>query len=256
MSLIAMAIYSTEENGKDKYLEQTLESLRKTVDFYKHDFGICVNASTNKTTEIILEYEDIISEIIYNDENIGTAAAINKIWQLRDYEENAIKMDDDVVIHQEGWVDLMEEAISREPSIGQVGLKRKDLLESPYRADFYKSELLMLPHQPGEKWIIVEKCNHIMGTCQMYSAQLLNKIGFLYQPRLYGFDDALASYRSQLAGFINVFLPQIEIDHIDPGGTTYQTWKEKHSSEQWEEYHKTLADYKSGEKPIYYNPFE
>ena len=31
MSLIAMAIFSTEENGKDEYLEQTLQSLQDTV---------------------------------------------------------------------------------------------------------------------------------------------------------------------------------------------------------------------------------
>jgi GT2 family glycosyltransferase len=226
------------------------------VNFKKHSLGLCINSATKKTVSLIGKYADIISEVIPNKENVGTAEAINKIWQLRDAHENAIKMDDDVVIRQEDWIDLMEESISREPTIGQIGLKRKDLMESPYRDDFYKSELILLPHQPGERWIVIEKVNHVMGTCQMYSAQLLEKIGYLYQPKLYGFDDSLASFRSQLAGFINVFLPQIEIDHIDPGGTMYQSWKERHSGEQWEEYHQTLKDYETGKRSIYYNPFQ
>lgn len=258
-----MAVYCTEENNKDTYLYETLCSLEQTVDFNKHRLVVSVNGVTEETKRNLKGFSSsfdfepaTINKIIWNDTNLGTAEAINLVWQERKPGENCIKMDDDVLIHQRGWIDLMEEAIRREPRIGQIGLKRKDCIESPERTDFYKSELIMLPHKPGEKWIIAEKVNHVMGTCQMYSSALLDKIGYLYQPHLYGFDDSLASFRSSLAGFINVFLPQIEIDHIDAGDTPYQKWKEDHSSAQWKEYHQIIADYKSGKKSIYYNPYE
>ena len=113
-------------------------------------------------------------------------------------------MDNDVVIHQAGWVEKLEACIERDPQIGIIGLKRKDCIESPDRTDFYKSELMMLPHIPGEEWLIVEKVNHVMGTCQMYNSKLIDRIGGLYQmDGLYGFDDSLAAVRCKLAGFYN-----------------------------------------------------
>jgi hypothetical protein len=114
----------------------------------------------------------------------------------------------------------------------------------------------MLPHKPGEKWIVGEIVNHVMGTCQGYSPTLLDKIGYLYQPRLYGFDDALAAARCKVAGFLSVFLPHIEIDHIDPGDTAYQGWKEKVAGEDMAEYNRIVNGYFDGSIPIYYNPFE
>lgn len=257
MALIGMAVYSTEDNGKDEFLRRTLESLRDTVDFSKHRLILSVNAQTDKTHKTFYVHNDIISEIIYNDTNIGTAEAINKAWKTRQEGENAIKMDDDVVIYQEGWIEEMEEAIRRDNTIGIIGLKRKDCWENPDHPDGnYKSTLIMLPHESGEKWMIVEQVKHVIGTCQMYSDALLTKIGYLYQPKLYGFDDVLAAARSHKAGFKNVFLPHIEIDHIDPGGTLYQKWKEDHAGECWKEVNQALSGYASDLQSIYYNPFK
>lgn len=264
MALIAMAVYSTEENGKDKYLARTLNSLEKTVDWDSNRLILSVNGYTKRTLEIIEDYSQpdaivgpMISEVIFNDKNLGTAEAINLAWQKRVWNENAIKMDDDVVIHQDNWIQEMENAIAKDPTIGIIGLKRKDLWENPsHKEDFYRSELIMLPHTPGENWIVVEKVNHVMGTCQMYSAALLGKIGYLYQPDLYGFDDSLAAIRCKLSGFYNCFLPHIQIDHIDPGGTPYQKWKEEHAGKQWLKYHLAVDGYKTGEKSLYYNPFK
>lgn len=258
MAIIGMAIYSTEENGKDEYLDKTLQSLKDTVDFSKHRLQVSVNAFTNITENLIRnKYRGIIDVTHWNKENLGTAEAINKIWRLRSKGENAIKMDDDVVIHTPDWLYLMEEAIRRDSNIGQIGLKRRDCGESPWNQDpFYKSELKMLYHQPGEKWITVEKVNHVMGTCVMHSAALLNKVGYLYQPKLYGFDDSFMSLRSRLSGFYNAFLTAVDIEHIDRGDTRYQKWKEDHANECWKAYHETIAEYKSGKRPLYYNPFE
>ena len=252
-----MAIFSTEENGKDEYLAKTLKSLFKTVDFRRHRLIVSVNARTNQTNHLLHVYSDIISEVIYNDRNLGTAEAINLAWRKRLPEEHAVKMDDDIVIHEIGWLDQMEQVVTREPKIGQVGLKRKDCIEAPWlpEHDFYRSELMMLRHTPGERWIMGEKVNHVMGSCVLHSASLLHKVGYLYQLGPYGFDDSFMSLRSHLAGFTNMFLTHIEIDHIDPGQTPYQKWKENEASKVWQEYHNTVKAYSQGTKSLYYNPF-
>ena len=253
MALIAMAVYDTDENGRTDYTARTLKSILDTVNLDRHRVIIVDNASCTDTKRIL----DLFSgyhgfTVITLPENVGTAKAVNKAWQLRKDGENCIKMDNDVVIHSKGWADEMEAALSLDPRMGIVGLKRKDCWENPNHPDpFYRSELQMLPHANGEPWRIVERVNHVMGTCQMFSSALLDKIGYLYQPRLYGFDDALAAIRCQVAGFYACFLPHIEIDHIDTGETSYQGWKERHAGEDMVTYNRLKHDYVNGLRPIF-----
>ena len=110
----------------------------------------------------------------------------------------------------------------------------------------------MLPHTAGERWQIVEIAKHIIGTCVMHSSDLLDKVGYLYQTSLYGYDDTIMSHRTHLAGFYSCFLPHIEIDHIDTGATAYQGWKEKHSGEQTQKVINLVHEMYNGTKPIYY----
>lgn len=257
-ALISMAVYDTLENKRTKYTLETIRSLFRTVDFNKHRLIIVDNASCQETKDLFIpEVLGLHSKVITLVKNVGTAEGINMAWRERQPGENVIKMDNDVVIHNEGWVDEMEAAIHREPKIGIVGLKRKDCAEDPNSLHpFYQSKLKMLKHKPGEAWIVVEEVKHVMGTCQMYSDALIKKIGYLYQPRLYGFDDSLAAARCNMAGYINVFLPYINIDHIDPGDTPYQKWKETEAGIDMPVFSQILNDYKTGKRSIYYNPFD
>lgn len=251
MSLIAMAVHDTEENQRTDYTDKTLQSLTKTVDLSKHRVILIDNGSCGWTKDLLKEasiWYDF--EIITLPENIGTARAINEAWKTKLPGENLIKMDNDVVIYSDGWVDEMDRAIERDRNIGIVGLKRKDLIENPWRDDDYKSELKMLPHKDGEPWIIVEQVKHVIGTCQMYSAALIEKIGYLYQPNLYGYDDVLASHRSIIAGFYNCFLPHIEIDHIDTRETPYWQWKRNESAAANFEHQNLVHEYLNG-KSVY-----
>lgn len=256
MALIAMAVYCTEENKKDECLGKALRGLIETVDFDKHRLVLCVNGYTKATENEIswLTGIGLKCTVINNGSNLGTARAINQAWKLRQPGQHCIKMDDDIVINSPGWVDELEEAIRRDPKIGQVGLKRKDCWEWPghEHAD-WRSELHMLPHVPGEPWQIVEKVKHVIGSCVMHSAALLDKVGYLYQPSLYGYDDVIMSHRTYLAGFYSCFLPHINIDHIDPGETTYQGWKEKYAGNQTQAVINLVHEMYNGTKPIYYN---
>lgn len=255
--LIGMAIFSTEENKKDDCLRQTLASLDRTVDFSKHKLMLSVNASTQETKEILHYHRDIISKVFWNDTNLGTAEAINLAWRDREEGQHCIKMDDDVVIDDSGWLDQMVECLERDPNIGILGLKRRDCWENTGHQDpYYRSELIQLPQKPGERWLVVEKCMHIIGTCQLYNSAFLDQMGYLFQPSLYGYDDVLASWRAFKAGYKACFLPHISIHHIDPGNTPYQDWKHRHSGEVTMEVIRIKDQYLSGERSIYYNPFQ
>lgn len=260
MALIAMAVHDTEDNGRSILTRQTVESLFDTVDLSNnHQLIIYSNGSCKETINflqrIIVENMRLSVRLIQGESNIGTARAINECWKNRKPNQHLIKMDNDCVVNYTGWVDELEEAIEADPTIGILGLKRKDLLENPFRpiGDMFRSELRMLPHELGQRWIIVEDVNHVMGTCQMYNHRLISKIGGMYQMEgLYGFDDTLASVRAHLAGFKTCFLPHIEIDHIDPGGTDYSKWKQDYAGEMMDKFNETKNRMASGEMPIYF----
>lgn len=262
MALIAMAVYDTPENNRGWMTAETLDSILNTVDFSRHRLFIVANAATEKTVDAISHAGRELGsrlEVIYTGENIGTARAINRAWVHRKPGEHAAKMDNDVRINSRGllasWVDIMEDAISRDPQIGIIGLKRKDCWETTdHPNEFYRSELIRLPHLPGQRWIDLEKVNHVMGTCQLYNSDLLDKIGYLYQPGLYGWDDVLAAVRCKVAGFYSCFLPAIDIDHIDPGETDYQQWKHLAAFKDNNERQRLERGYKDGSISIYYGP--
>jgi len=261
MALIAMAVFDTEDNGRTDLTRQTLLSLERTVNFTRHRLFICDNGSCDATQELYEEMTQVLPfTVLKLGENKGTAVAINTAWKQRRKGENAVKMDNDVVIHERGWADLMEMVFDKDPYIGICGLKRKDIWESPEdphpHGEYYQSSLGMLPHNIGERWLVVEYVNHVIGTCQAYSSLLLAQIGYLYQMQdrgnRYGFDDSLAAYRARKSGFKCVFLPGVHIDHIDPGGTEFTDWKHKQAGEFMNLYHKVRDDYLSGRRSVYY----
>lgn len=254
MALIAMAVHDLEDNQRSELTRRTLVSIVRTVAFSRHRLIIIDNGSCDETKRIIKNFTPVEGiSVITLPQNAGTANAINRAWATRKPGEHCIKMDNDVVIHSKDWIEEMEEVIKRMPSIGQVGLKRKDCWEhTEHENPELRSRLIQLPHNPGERWVVVEQSKHIIGTCVMHNAALIDKVGGLYQPGVYGYDDVLMSWRSALAGFVNVFLPHIDIDHIDPGGTAYQTWKERHAGKYQQGISDLVDDYISGAESIYY----
>ena len=174
--------------------------------------------------------------LITNSENVGTAKAINQAWKLAQPNEVLVKMDNDVVINNYGWIEDMETAM-RLGGYGIVGLKRKDLIQNPNAKYNWKTQLKMLPHEIGEPWIVAEESEDIMGTVQMFNPSLINKMGGLMQAGVYGFDDTLACIRAKLLGYKLAFLPHIDIDHIDVGGDAYTEWKRKYAAEKTKEFY-------------------
>lgn len=269
MALVAMATYDTPDNQRSGLTRRTLESLANTVDWGRHRLVVVDNGSTDPATLAALEGMNGDDRawcsgwwlppgaVIRNAENRGTARAVNQAWQYRRSDEAALKCDNDFTVEQHGWLDMLEECVARDPTLGIVGLKRKDLEERPgHENPWYQSELLMLPHERGQRWLVVERVHHVMGTCQLYSPHLLAKIGFLYQSGKYALDDSDAAVRCKVAGFYSAFLCGVEIDHIDAGGTEHTEWKRQHAGEHFAAYQRTCAEYVAGTRPIYRGPDE
>lgn len=238
-------------------LSKSLVSLSINCDIRRTHRLAMVSNGISKESRAVCDYIQMNDDAEFLDVteagNIGTARAQNRAWKLRRPGEHVCKVDPDIVFHEPGWLDKLEECVAREPRIGIVGLKRPDLMESPNNppGQWSHSELKMLPHQPGERWLVVEQVHHVIGSCALHSSALLDKVGYMWQPGLYGFDDGDISARSEVAGFVNCFYPHYHIDHIDPGGDDFTKWKQDHSGKMMRQFLEVRAKYVSGELPLW-----
>lgn len=264
MGLLIMAVYDTVENQRTKYTIETLNSLIQTVDFNKHRLFISDNNSCEETKEFYDVFLDKFNNTFgkhnlllkFNHTNIGTAQAVNFGIKERKEGECVIKMDNDVVIHQSGWVEEMEECFRRQPLIGVLGLKRVDLEQHPnHDNEWFRTRFVLLPRKHGDSWLIVEQSADVMGTCTMLNHLLLDKIGYYEQPSIYGYDDSILNVKSELAGFKNAFLSHIKISHIDDGQNPYTQEKQKISGDKMGEFSRIVNALRSGAKQLYYTPF-
>lgn len=210
-SLIAICVHDTEENDRTKYTKETLRSLKETVDWTKHVIYIIDNNSCGETKSFLKDFRKQMEfAIMALDTNVGTAKGINMALSVRKPNQMCIKMDNDVVVHQSGWVEEMEQIIAQNAQIGILGLKRDDVL-----GDFTADGNLLYG-------------DDIMGTCTALNPALLDKVGYYFQHSTqYGFDDSNMSVRSLAAGFKNAFIANIKITHLDEGGTEYTEWKKQ-----------------------------
>lgn len=243
-----MAVWDTTKNKRSWMTKKSLTSLMKGVDWKKHRLFVVDNGSCNETHKI---YKNMLEKfdftLLINDENIGVANAINKAWQYRHTGEHVCRIDNDIVVNHTGWADEIDSVLNKSPHIGICGLKLKTLPHCPYK-------LILLPHQPGDKWVVVEKQFTIVGACQCCNHLLLDKIGYLYQSNWkYGYEDIIWSYRSRLSGFDNVYLSHIDVDHIDLGDTEYALEKIKTARSLSSEFKKLILEYDNGQRDLYYD---
>ena len=262
MALVVLVTHCTEQNKRAPLLSRTLIMLNRTVDWSKHHIVIVSNNS-DPCINIWLDSfaEDIDGEfrssrkerkvnIIYSPTNIGTARAWNLGRSMGGADEHTLKLDDDVDIYEDGWLDQMCMALERDPQLGGVSLKWRMLSECPdpsvlppnKRAEHpignmeRKTELRFLPRlSTDDWWSIIEYSELMSGMCALYRKEALDQIGKMYQPKTYGFDDVLMCRRLKKAGWKLAFLPTIKVDHCDNTDTAYSQWKRNLASETFDD---------------------
>lgn len=239
-----MPIHDTEENGRFQYTKTAAKHLAENRGFRKVIFVL--NGCSSETVVYINMLKEMYRKhitVISLSENIGTAQAINAGLTLREPGEHAIKIDNDTIINDYHWQDIITQILDN-PNIGVACLKRKDLQDRPGHPDFPTT--LGLIGGNGERWTAIEMCDFQMGTVMGMSGKLLDKVGNMWQPGIYGLDDYDMCLRSKLSGYTNCYIPGIDIDHLDTGGTPYTDWKVRQAGEGWEQMQARARFYEEG----------
>lgn len=261
MAVLAMCLYDPPGESRHELLDKCLKSIQDTVDLKRHSLLMWDNGTTDATKAVIKKCLKVEIPGASETVNLGTARGINRLWKKvreKDPGMSLGKVDSDIVFNTPGWLDVLEDAISRDHKLGIACCKRKDISESPHMPDGHwaHSDLIQLPHVPGQRWIHAEVVHHCMGSAQLYSPRLLDRIGYLVQMGLYGFDDSLAAARCKAAGFYSAFICGLDIDHIDPGGTPYQKWKEDTAAKTIDKFYLLAKAIKAGQRDFYAGPDE
>lgn len=255
--LIAIPLWDTLQNRRSEITEIVIPQLLKTITD-KDRVVVSDNGSCERTLDFLASIDDPRFKYILNGKNLGIAGATNVVWKDTCPGKVVCKMDNDCFIHDAGWTELVEYCLLKADNIGIIGLKRKDVAECPDALEpYYRSKLYYLPHVAGERWVVVEEVNHVIGTCYCFGPRARARFGYLAQPdTVYGFDDALASVRMHKLGYKTCFLPQINIDHLDLDGDVasdpYTRWKQIQASDGMSRYRDLVDRINSGKVDPYY----
>ena len=212
-----------------------IESYIETGPIHDVDLHVIDNGSTDGMAEWLKENEKHLNKngifCHFNTENLGTANAINSVWSQRTPTQHCMKIDSDVLWPETNWYKRMLEVFDYTDNVGIVALKRPDLWERTDHPDpFYRTRIMEVARKDGTTFEI-EISNHCIGTVWLVKSSLVNSIGALRQPGLYGFDDSLYCMRAKIKDYASVFVLGVPVIHNDKGeaggekNAKYTNWK-------------------------------
>ena len=238
-----------------------IESYLETGPIQDVDLHVIDNGSTDGMAGWLRDNEKHLNKngvfCHFNSENLGTAKAINSIWEQRTPTQHCMKIDSDVLWPEVGWYSRMREVFDYTDNVGIVALRRDDIWERTDHPDpFYRTRIMEIVRKDGTIFKI-EISNHTLGTTWLVRSSLLNSIGALKQPGLYGFDDSLYCLRAKIKDFASVFVLGVPIIHNDKGeaagdkNAKYTRWKLDSAGVAMAGFEQLRDAYQSGERDPY-----
>jgi GT2 family glycosyltransferase len=185
---------------------QTVESLYNSSSIADVDFHILDNGST----EIgMLDYLRSLTNVNLHlqDKNIGCPKGLNLILSLRQPSQHFIKIDNDVKVTTQDWLDKWLTLISEEEDVVLIGGYYK-------KAFYYERFKEWRQTKSGSRWAFVYP---IMGRFMFHRGSFMDKVGYfdvLAENHVYGYEDLLICLKAQSMGKFTAVLPSVEIKHL------------------------------------------
>jgi len=186
--------------NKSHFLERTLSNLAVTADpaLYRHI--VVDNGSTDDTRRVCARFG---VERAHNLDNVGIAQALNQCVPMLEPGQCFMKLDDDLIFFDAGWMRAMLRVLAGEPSVGGVAVPRlgreADQLCGPVVASTGPWVV-----DSGESW---------WTNAALYRYEAMRDLGSFYQPGLYGYEDVLTGVRLRALGWRTVYLASYRVRH-------------------------------------------
>lgn len=143
-------------------IKKTAQCLESVIHHTEYPYKLIVvdNGSKDETPDYLVSHRKWIDRLILLDENLGTAKAQNIGWMLSD-KEYYIKLDDDVVILRDEWLEVlvgMSNMLPEYAAFGHIWFKGHTrrftrgfyLADTNDNIDFY-SPTVLIPKRTFEK---------------------------------------------------------------------------------------------------------
>lgn len=193
--------------------KECLESLEK-ITYPNYEVIIVDNGSSDKSTQKI--QEEFPQHIYhYNKENLGFAAGINIgiKYALERGSELFLILNNDVVV-EKNFLEPLVDTISNDEKIGIIG---------PVNYNYYQPSKIISAGRSVNLWtgscreitFLKEpiEVEYLVGSCMLIKKEVIDKIGYFYEPYFLFFEETEYCLRTRRAGFKIICHPSSKIWH-------------------------------------------
>lgn len=199
---------------RERHLMQAIDSLAQTVRddrivFYNNGITpTCLQRISSKLPQAM---------VIGDGTNIGTWRGLNAILDMREPDEVFCKYDSDVVCDTIGWTKILADVMEFS-KVAAAGPKFSLNDYNPqHRSAEYRTALDLLRSPTTGEWYAVEYSNYLCGAMQAWSPECIKRLGYVWGPGLYGWEDVVWSDRINAARMRSLFVHRIQAYHVDEG---------------------------------------
>lgn len=188
-----------------EFTRQTLDSLHEHTSF-PHVVTVIDNHSTDGSREYLQEQKRLgrIDNLVLLDENVGVAKASNLAWSLVPEATHYLKLDNDIVLRKDGWLDEMVRVVDALPEVGVVA---------------YSFEPISFPLVEIRGVRIRPKNGNLGGACILIPKRTEEKLGVWCEDfGIYGEEDLDYGFRVQVSGLVNAYMEDEDMGFHLPAG--------------------------------------
>ena len=208
-------------NGLE-YTKACLRSLFEHTRPGSYDLVIVDNGSTDGTVEYLksLAAQSTSLQIICNPSNVGFARGNNIGLTVCSPESDILTLNNDVIIEQNDWLELLREAAYSEDKVGIVGCRLVDEKSRLLHAGAFMPIDTLWGQQIGglEKdigqYTSVREVESVVLACSYIRRDLLNVTGFLDEDYFSYFEDTDLCLRARKAGFKVLCTGKVTLTHL------------------------------------------
>jgi len=193
--------------------KECLESLEK-ITYPNYEVIIVDNASKDNSTQRI-QKEFPLHTYLYNKDNLGFTGGNNvgMEYAIKKGTDFVLVLNNDVIV-ESNFLELLVDIASKNCNVGIVGPaiylyhEPQKLCSAGYKINYWKrvtTELNRSPEPIEMDWVY--------GCCLLIKKEVINKIGYFYEPYFLSYEDTDYCVRAKKAGFKIVCEPTAKIWH-------------------------------------------
>jgi glycosyltransferase involved in cell wall biosynthesis len=204
--------------------ERCLATLKETTDLSTVDVLVVDNGSTDETPEKLKGYPWL--KVVTNETNLGFVRGNNSGIAAADPGSDILLLNNDIEIHQPGWLDTLRRAAHASKDVGLVGCRLvfpdgKLIHAGTYiLPDTFWGQQIGSLETDVNQYARTRDVQGIVFACAYIRREVIARIGGLSEAYTSYFEDTDYCLRAKDAGFRTVCCGAVTLVHVQHGSTS------------------------------------